>query len=463
MITRLKAKGFKSLLDVDIRFGPFTCIAGANAVGKSNLFDCIRFLQLLTEFPIMEAVKLLRETKGRSPEPRALFTSFGSFSAPKMSFEVEMLVDRKVEDELGVTADAAISSLRYTLEFQLSQSDDSRLELAYEALEPIKVSEARRSLGFPATRDFVDSAAVGVRRGGAFISTDRSNQVITVHQEGHGGRKVTAAKSSRTVVGATPSSDFPTILAAHREMASWRTMLLEPSAMRAPSLYGDARSIDSRGANLPATLKRLATEAKPPGRVYSELSNRLAELVEDVRDVRVVDDQKTETLTAEMQGRDGVFRPARSLSDGTLRFLVLATLALDPEAQGVICLEEPENGIHPDRIEKMVQLLKDVSLNADYKVSRDNPLRQVLINTHSPRVVEHVSKNDLVYFDSLVSVVDGSEGRITKPVVPANTWRARIAERGGILARARLRPYLRTDDQMDMWESDSVASSVRQP
>ncbi len=39
MLTGLKVSGFKNLMDVDIRFSPFTCIAGANGVGKSNLFD----------------------------------------------------------------------------------------------------------------------------------------------------------------------------------------------------------------------------------------------------------------------------------------------------------------------------------------------------------------------------------------------------------------------------------------
>lgn len=41
MLTRLKVSGFKNLVDVDVRFGPFTCVAGANGVGKSNLFDAI--------------------------------------------------------------------------------------------------------------------------------------------------------------------------------------------------------------------------------------------------------------------------------------------------------------------------------------------------------------------------------------------------------------------------------------
>jgi AAA15 family ATPase/GTPase len=37
MLTRLEVQGFKNLLDVSIDFGAFTCIAGANGIGKSNV------------------------------------------------------------------------------------------------------------------------------------------------------------------------------------------------------------------------------------------------------------------------------------------------------------------------------------------------------------------------------------------------------------------------------------------
>ena len=49
MLTRLKVNGFKNLVDVDVSFGPFTCVAGVNGVGKSNLFDAITFLGALAE------------------------------------------------------------------------------------------------------------------------------------------------------------------------------------------------------------------------------------------------------------------------------------------------------------------------------------------------------------------------------------------------------------------------------
>ncbi|MEC4817495.1 MAG: AAA family ATPase [Scytonema sp. PMC 1069.18] len=66
MLTRLKVSGFKNLVDVDVRFGPFTCVAGANGVGKSNLFDAIRFLSAIADRPLVEAALSVRDEEGRT-------------------------------------------------------------------------------------------------------------------------------------------------------------------------------------------------------------------------------------------------------------------------------------------------------------------------------------------------------------------------------------------------------------
>ena len=397
----------------------------------------------------MEAAQLLRETKGRSPEPRALFTAFGGYRAPEIRFTAEMIVDREVQDDFGVTDTASISALSYCVAFRLASEDGvERLELVREELKPITVANARKNVGFPADEAFLGSAITGVRRGGPFISTSESGKEITVHQEGHGGRKVPAPKSSRTVIGGTTTSDFPTVLAAHREMASWRTLLLEPSAMRAPSLYQDDRVIDSRGANLAAAIHRLAKAEQRSASVYSELSNRLAQLLDDVDELQVRDDPQTETLTLEVRGRDGIFHPARSLSDGTLRFLVLATLSLDPDVKGVICLEEPENGIHPERIAMIVQLLKEIAVDSKYAIGPENTLRQVMVNTHSPEVVRNIRRDDLVYVDAERVIRDGAAGQVAYISVPPGTWRTRLEGQAPLLAPGRLRAYLGENEQL---------------
>jgi predicted ATPase len=226
-------------------------------------------------------------------------------------------------------------------------------------------------------------------------------------------------------------------------MGSWQTLLLEPSAMRAPSLHHDERVIDSRGANLAAAIHRLAKSARQSGSVYSELSNRLAQLLDDVDELRVRDDPQTETLTLEVRGRDGIFHPARSLSDGTLRFLVLATLSLDPEVKGVICLEEPENGIHPERIPAIVQLLREIAVDPKYAIGPENTLRQVMVNTHSPEVIKNIrERGALVYMDAQHVVRGGSAGQVAYVLVPPDTWRSRLPGQIPLLAQGRLSPYL---------------------
>ncbi|MDA8117822.1 MAG: AAA family ATPase [Actinomycetota bacterium] len=445
MITRLQISGFKNLHDVELRLGPFTCIAGLNGVGKSNVFDAIRFLSLLAKHPITEAVQLLRETKGRTADPRSLFTAFGDYRAEEMRFSADLILRREVEDDFGVSSSAAISTVRYTVAFRVNQDEKpDRLELVEEKLLPIAQEQARRSLGFKASPAFKRSAVSG-RRAVEFISTIQGAKgpQIKVRQEGHGGRLVPAPKSSRTVLGGLASSDFPTLLATHREMESWQTLLLEPTAMRAPADYHDARVVNPRGGNLPAAIERLRRQESRPGQVYAQIGNRLAELLDDVEDLRVVDDEKTETLTLEVQNRGGVFHAARSLSDGTLRFLVLATLAIDPEATGVICLEEAENGIHPQRVEAMVALLRDIAVDPDHAAGPDNPLRQVLVNTHSPLVVQHISADDIVYLETEKIVIGGQSAEVATTRVPSHSWRAAVQKGAPPILPGHLLPYFK--------------------
>lgn len=116
MLTRLRVKGFKNLVDVDVHFGPFTCIAGANGVGKSNLFDAIRFLSALSDQPFMEAARLVRGGSGAVGGVRALFHRVGPRIDDRMCFVADMVVPPDGVDDWGVRAAAHTRFVRYTLE-----------------------------------------------------------------------------------------------------------------------------------------------------------------------------------------------------------------------------------------------------------------------------------------------------------------------------------------------------------
>ena len=143
-----------------------------------------------------------------------------------------------------------------------------------------------------------------------------------------------------------------------------------------------------------------------------------------------------------MEGHDGTVHPARSLSDGTLRFLALAVIELDPTMSGLICLEEPENGIHPDRITAILDLLKDIATDPFEPAGSDNPLRQVIVNTHSPWVVKQVPDDSLLIAEKQETVKDGRRCNGVRFGWLPKTWRAEAATDISPIAKGKILSYL---------------------
>ena len=149
-----------------------------------------------------------------------------------------------------------------------------------------------------------------------------------------------------------------------------------------------------------------------------------------------------ELLTLQVTDQSGTVYPARSLSDGTLRFLALAVLNLDPETGGLICLEEPENGIHPERIPAILQLLQDIACDVENPVGYDNPLRQVIVNTHSPAVVNQVPDESLLIAATKEMVKDGQRFRVANFSWLPETWRSDAEPEVRPVAKGELLSYL---------------------
>ncbi|PDW00034.1 AAA family ATPase [Candidatus Viridilinea mediisalina] len=158
--------------------------------------------------------------------------------------------------------------------------------------------------------------------------------------------------------------------------------------------------ITGAGGHIPATLYRLATRAERDGKemadVYAAVANRLARLV-PIRSLEVEVDDVRQMLTVVAQERSGVRLPAAALSDGTLRFLTLAVLVADPEQRGLICIEEPENGIHPARMVEMTELLQMLAVEPTTMPDDENPLRQVIVATHSPVFVQLQQPENILF------------------------------------------------------------------
>jgi len=443
MLTRLKVDGFKNLIDIDVRFGAFTCLAGPNGVGKSNLFDAIAFLSALADKPLMEAAMAVRGGDSRRGDVQSLFHRIGAKSAHTIKMLAEMVIPERGEDPLGQPAEASMTYLRYEVVLgyraDLGHRGMGTLEVLSESMVHINQSEARRGLGFNHSKAWRDSVISG-RRTSPYISTEQEGgvAVISLHADSIGGRgggrprRVPAAGLPRTMLSSVNNAtENRTLVLARQEMANWTQLQLEPSSLRAPDSFTAPRSIGPNGLHVAATLFELAQSAEraqPGGAtdVYAGIANRLSALVENVRRITVDVDERRQLLSIVMSDRDGTEHAASALSDGTLRFLALVVMEADPKSRSLLCLEEPENGMHPLRIPAVIELLGDLAVDVDLPVDSNNPLRQVIINTHSPSVVGCVDDSALLVAQARRLVRKGEEEMSLTLRHFSGTWRDQI-------------------------------------
>lgn len=441
MITRIKVDGFKSLVNVDVELGPFTCIAGSNAVGKSNFFDALIFLSNLADKTLVDAAKSVRSDDKKYSTLKDIFHKSGNKYANTMKFEVYMIIPIKGEDDLGQQATASITSVKYVLALRYNGSEeDGPMMIEREELVPIPLEEARKSIKFKATKDWKTEVIRG-RKTTSFISTD--GEYIKIHGDGKKGRATSfiASKMPRTLLS-TIQAEYLTAFMVRHEFRSWRMLQLEPSALRMPDDFDARRNVQlsTNGAHLAATLYRLQVE-NPDRDVYQEATNNLSQIIEDIDYVSVDKDEKRELLTLQVRYKGGSIFPANTLSDGTLRFLGLTVLKMDDKTEGVICFEEPENGIHPLKISAIIDLLQQIAVSTSYSIDEDNPFRQVVINTHSPLVVSIVPEDSLLMAEFQESYDEEKKVFFQHTVFKglSDTWRSKDNPRNSVSKGTLLR------------------------
>ncbi|MGY3089825.1 putative ATPase [Hymenobacter sp. UYAg731] len=124
------------------------------------------------------------------------------------------------------------------------------------------------------------------------------------------------------------------------------------------------------GSNLGLVLNKLRTYPE----VKDQFISALNELYEGIKDFDVL----VEGGSAQIFLREGnTSIPATRLSDGTLRYLCLLAILLHPTPPPLICLEEPELGLHPDAVVAVGKLILQASERT-----------QLIITTHSDILVD---------------------------------------------------------------------------
>jgi len=326
-IANLRLEGFQSIQHLDLEFGPLNVLIGANGSGKSNL---IRFFLMLNYM--------------LSPPSGALrrWVSENGYASTLLHY-----------------GPSRTRQMRASLTFE---SEAGRNEYAFELAHAVDDSL------------FFNYETVKFSRQGAPWETALAFNL----GEGH-------AESMLLRAVDLPLNAQPTANVHRALMQRWRAFHFHdtsPTALiRLSHSTDDDAYLRHNAGNLAPFLLRMATDS--PG-YYKRIVGTIRLIAPYFGDF-FLEPQNRQVLLRWIGNDSDYIFGAHQLSDGTLRFIALATLLLQPNPPGMIIIDEPELGLHPAALHILAELLESASTRS-----------QVLVTTQSARFLDFFVPEEVI-------------------------------------------------------------------
>lgn len=334
-LKRLRLEGYKSFRDEAVTFGDITVLLGANGAGKSNLVSFFRMLGFLSTGALQEFI-------GRSGQSDSLLYG-GRKTTPQLRAELEFTGRDRFTNERTAT----------TYRMRLGDA-------------------APDTLIFLAERALFHRASCASPQESILGAGHRESRLKEKGREGDATCRV--------------------LLRLLSECRGYQFHDTSPQANIRKSRYiEDAAYLRDDGGNLAPYLYALQ-EVRPD--CYRRIVDVIRLVFPAFGDFNlspgVIDNRRILLNWQEKDRSDYVFGP-HQLSDGTLRFMALATLLLQPTERlpNVIVLDEPELGLHPYAISVFAGMVRSVATKV-----------QVVLATQSPRLVDEFGPGDIVVLEA---------------------------------------------------------------
>lgn len=337
-IKEISISGFKSIRELkDLELNELNIIIGANGTGKSNFVQIFQMLMAMTRKNLQ---KFILEN-GRADN--FLYNGPKNTSAIKIKFEF------KSHSKVAQGSNLYCFELTPTVEETFLVSEDRKY-----------VTTNWRSYGSPSQESRL---------------YDERNEKSADGQWNGVGHFVYEAISHWMVYHFHDTSSM--------------------APMRRSEIVEDNQLLRSNGGNIAPFLLKLKNDENHCS-CYQEIVNAIRLVIpffDDFRlDVSRSGDADNVKLSWQQKGSDFPMQPYH-LSDGSIRFICLATALLQPCPPSAIVIDEPELGLHPEAIRILGELIQDAAKRT-----------QVIVATQSPLLLDQFSIEDIV-------VVNRKEGQ----------------------------------------------------
>lgn len=352
MLTHIEIEGFRSLRHVEMDLPGLTVLIGPNGSGKSNLLDV---------FSIMSeaATGLLAEGIARRGGMNALLFRGGE---NRIFFGFEFAPEGEFREEAA--------PVRYKLQ-----------------LRPVGA--------FPVVWfEQVSKGPIPPHINPLFlVHRDKQSPTTTFRSLVTGGieevGKEIESQSELAIFQVKDQTAYPTPYKLLRQFENWtfyRPIRVGPDApIRGAQTIRPGLRLFPDGSNLASVLHAIQNQFPA---VWDEIGEILRNVYEDFRYVSFPaegGDGKILLRWWEHPFEKEYGFSADLLSDGTLRLLGLLATLKTPDPPPLICIDEPEVGLHPDWIKLVAELLESAATRT-----------QIIVATHSPQLVSHVKPAHVV-------------------------------------------------------------------
>jgi len=339
-IERLHIRNFRVLQDVQIGpLEPFSLFLGPNGCGKTTLFQVFGFLSSCLNTNVRTALEAqggFRELRSRG-------------QAGPIHIEIKYRTEK------------ARPLLTYALTLN---EKDGRPFVARELLK-----WRREARGKPYHfLDFEEGHGTAIRGSGENPEEERAEQRLD-------------DPAILAVKGLGQMAAYPMVAAFRKFIEGWHLSYFMPTKAREIPEAGIAAHLSQTGDNLPLVTKYLFDEHRDTfDRILSRLAKRIPGLER-------VDARPTEDGRVILRFKDRPFKEpfvARFASDGTIKMFAYLVLLNDPSPPPLLCIEEPENQLHP----KLLTILAE-------EFRAHSAQTQVLVSSHSPYLVNALKPNEI--------------------------------------------------------------------
>jgi len=396
MLKSLRLENFKSFKNAELSLGDLTVLVGTNASGKSNIRDAFRFLHGISRgYSIAEIIGekygeggVLQWRGIRGGTKEITYCGADSF-AIAISFSVH---DGNTEYEMD-----------YRIEIRLTAFSPVPIVVAEnlhcrQKKHAIFDTVARVHLQNTIAVRFYDYYEIDEVNGSALDPYQFFQNYIPILFLAASGVKPHIQKLDKENYKIPVARKFCEL--ALNAISDMRFLELSPDLMRLPTFSGQ-NILGDRGENLSSVMLDICRDETRKAILLDWLQS-LTPM--DAKDFDFPEDFTGKVLLR-IEEASGQKTTAYSASDGTLRFLGLLAALLGNQRSRFYFFEEPENGIHPNRLSLLLQLMQQEVANSSM---------QIVITTHSPLLLNFLSPESLEYASLMYRIGDRSESRITK-------------------------------------------------